>query len=596
MTQLRLALAQVNPTVGDLDGNAALVREWARTAADAGAHLAAFPEMVLTGYPVEDLALRTSFVDASRHALDALAAALAADGLGDLPVVVGYLDRVDRDGDGRGENVAPAVRVGVPKGEPQNCAAVLVGGRVVARYAKHHLPNYGVFDEFRIFVPGRDLTVVRVRGVDVAIAICEDLWQEGGPVALTRAAGAELLLVLNGSPYEREKDDVRLDLVTRRAAQAGCALAYVNMVGGQDDLVFDGDSIVVSAAGEVLARAPQFDETLLVVDLELPLDAAHAAPPDVDGVRHVTISTDPVPTYSPEVALSPPATIAEPRDGEAEVYRALVVGLRDYVRKNGFRSIVLGLSGGIDSTLVAAIACDAIGAENVVGVSMPSRYSSDHSKDDAADLAKRTGLDYRVVPIAPMVQSFLDALGLTGIAEENLQARVRGVVLMGLSNAEGHLTLTTGNKSELAVGYTTIYGDSVGGFNPLKDVPKTVVWALAHWRNAEAARLGQSPPIPERSISKAPSAELRPGQTDQDSLPPYDLLDSLLERYVEGAHGRSELLADGFAATTIDGVVTMVDRAEWKRRQSAPGPKISPVAFGRDRRLPITSRWREDKS
>jgi NAD+ synthase (glutamine-hydrolysing) len=270
--------------------------------------------------------------------------------------------------------------------------------------------------------------------------------------------------------------------------------------------------------------------------------------------------------------------------------------LRDYVRKNGLRSVVVGLSGGIDSALVAAIACDAVSAPNVVGVSMPSKYSSEHSQDDAADLAKRTGLDYRVVPIAGMVGSFLDTLGLTGIAEENLQARVRGVVLMGLSNQEGHLALTTGNKSELSVGYSTIYGDSVGGFNPVKDVPKTLVWRLARWRNAEAARLGQTPPIPESSITKAPSAELRPGQTDQDSLPPYDLLDAVLERYVEGAHGRSELLADGFDPTVVDGVVTMVDRAEWKRRQSAPGPKTSPIAFGRDRRLPITSRWREHES
>jgi NAD+ synthase (glutamine-hydrolysing) len=596
MPQLRLALAQINPTVGDLAGNAALVREWARRAADAGAHLAAFPEMVLTGYPVEDLALRTSFVDASRAGLEALAADLAAEGLGDLPVVVGYLDRVDRDGDGFGDDVAPAVRVGVPKGEPQNCAAVCVGGHVAARYAKHHLPNYGVFDEFRIFVPGRELTVVRVRGVDVAIAICEDLWQEGGPVALTRSAGAELLLVLNGSPYERDKDDVRRELVTRRAAQAGCALAYVNLVGGQDDLVFDGDSIVVSAAGEVLGRSPQFDEHLLVVDLDLPADAAHDAHPPIDGVRCVTVTPDPVPAFSPAPEFTAPATIAADPEDEAEVYRALVVGLRDYVRKNGFRSVVLGLSGGIDSTLVAAIACDAIGAENVVGVSMPSRYSSDHSKDDAADLAKRTGLDYRVVPIAPMVSAFLKALPLTGLAEENLQARVRGVVLMGLSNQEGHLTLTTGNKSEMAVGYSTIYGDSVGGFNPVKDVPKTDVWALARWRNAEAGRRGETPPIPEGSITKAPSAELRPDQTDQDSLPPYDLLDAVLERYVVGAHGRSELLADGFEAATVDGVVTMVDRAEWKRRQSAPGPKVSPIAFGRDRRLPITSRWREHES
>lgn len=596
MPQLRLALAQVDPTLGDLTGNATLVRGWAARARAAGAHLVAFPEMVLTGYPVEDLALRSSFVEASRAALERLAADLAADGLGDLPVVVGYLDRADADGD----NVADVARLGVPKGSPQNAAAVLVGGHVVARYAKHHLPNYGVFDEFRIFVPGRDLTVVRVRDVDVAIAICEDLWQEGGPVAQTRAAGAELLLVLNGSPYETDKDDVRRELVTRRAAEAGCTLAYVNMVGGQDDLVFDGDSIVVSADGDVLARARQFGETLLVVDLDLPHDPAHGADDGraraVPGVRRVTVSPDPVPAYSPDPACIAPATIHEPLDGEAEVYEALVVGLRDYVRKNGFRSVVLGLSGGIDSTLVAAIAVDALGAANVVGVSMPSGYSSEHSKDDAAELAKRTGLDYRVVPIAPMVQAFLEPLGLTGVAEENLQARVRGVILMGLSNQEGHLTLTTGNKTELAVGYSTIYGDSVGGFNPLKDVPKTLVWALSRWRNAEAVRRGEVPPIPENSISKAPSAELRPGQTDQDTLPPYDLLDAVLERYVEGAHGRSELLADGFDPAVVDAVVTMVDRAEWKRRQSAPGPKISPVAFGRDRRLPITSRWREHES
>ncbi len=333
--------------------------------------------------------------------------------------------------------------------------------------------------------------------------------------------------MLNGSPYEREKDDVRRELVTRRAAEAGCALAYVNMVGGQDDLVFDGDSIVVGADGEVLARARQFSETLLVVDLDLPRDPTHdESPQGLTGVRHVVVTAEPVPAYSPDPALRAPATIADPLDGAAEVYEALVVGLRDYVRKNGFRSVVLGLSGGIDSTIVATIACDAIGPQNVVGVSMPSRYSSEHSKDDAADLAKRTGLDYRIVPIAPMVQAFLDTLGLTGIAEENLQARVRGVVLMGLSNQEGHLTLTTGNKSELAVGYSTIYGDSVGGFNPVKDVPKTLVWALAHWRNAEALRRGDLPPIPESSITKAPSAELRPGQTDQDSLPPYDLLDA----------------------------------------------------------------------
>jgi NAD+ synthase (glutamine-hydrolysing) len=594
MPQLRLALAQVNPTVGDLAGNADLVLAAAARARDAGAHLVVFPETVLTGYPVEDLALRTSFVEASRATLDRLAGRLVGAGLGDLAVVVGYIDRVDSTQ----LNVADKPRVGVPKGEPQNAAAMLLGGRAVARYAKHHLPNYGVFDEFRIFVPGRDLTVVRLHGVDVAIAICEDLWQEGGPVALTRAAGAQLLVVPNASPYEMDKDDVRLELVARRAAEAGCPLAYVNLVGGQDDLVFDGDSIVVDPSGRVLGRSPAFDEDLLVVDLDLPTGPGPAQedPPQVDGVRRVVVSGQPLPAFRPDPAYLAPRTCAEPLDGEAEVYAALVLGLRDYVRKNGMHSVILGLSGGIDSSLVAAIACDAVGPQHVVGVSLPSGYSSDHSKDDAADLAKRTGLDFRVVPIAPMVQAFHDAVGLTGVAAENLQARVRGVVLMGISNQEGHLTLTTGNKSELSVGYSTIYGDSVGGFNPVKDVPKTLVWRLARWRNAEAARRGQVPPIPESSIVKPPSAELRPGQTDQDSLPAYDLLDAVLERYVEGAHGRSELLADGFDPDVVDGVVTLVDRAEWKRRQSAPGPKISPVAFGRDRRLPITSRWREHES
>jgi NAD+ synthase (glutamine-hydrolysing) len=588
MPQLRLALAQVDSTVGDLGGNAAIVRQWTAKARDAGAHLVAFPEMHLTGYPVEDLALRSSFVDASRAAVDQLARDLDADGLGDLPVVVGYLDRVDPDE----RNVDERPDVFVPKGAPQNAAAVLHRGRVVARYAKHHLPNYGVFDEFRIFTPGKDLTVVRVDGVDVAIVVCEDIWQDGGPVALTRRAGAELLLVVNGSPYERDKDDVRRKLAAHRAAEAGCTLAYVNMVGAQDDLVFDGDSIVVAADGTVLARGPQFEEALLVVDLDLPLDAAHENPPAVEGVRHVVLSEEPVPAYQPHEN-----SVAEPLPTTAaEVYQAVVLGLRDYVRKNGFRSVILGLSGGIDSTLVAMVACDAIGAANVVGVSMPSDYSSEHSRDDAAELAKRTGLDYRIVPIAPMVDAFLQALGLTGVAEENLQARVRGVILMGISNQENHLVLTTGNKSELAVGYSTIYGDSVGGFNPVKDVPKTLVWELARWRNAEATRRGEAPPIPESTITKAPSAELRPGQTDQDTLPPYEELDPLLERYVEQAHGRSELIADGFPPEMIDSVVTMVDRAEWKRRQSAPGPKTSPVAFGRDRRLPITTRWREHRS
>lgn len=580
MAQLRLALAQVNATVGDLAGNAATVREWTGRAAAEGAHLVAFPEMALTGYPVEDLALRTSFVDASRAALTHLAAQLAADGHGDLPVVIGYLDRA-----------APGALDTDPHRElPQNCAAVLHGGEVVARYAKHHLPTYGVFDEARVFAPGHDLAVVRVRGVDVALAICEDIWQEGGPVSMAREAGAELLLVLNGSPYERDKDDVRLELAARRARQAECVLAYLNLVGGQDELVFDGDSIVVSADGAVLARGPQFAEDLLVVDLELaqstfdPTDAT-------EGVAFTTVSEETAEPYAAE-----PAPCADRLDPVGEVYQALVLGLRDYVRKNGIRSVVLGLSGGIDSALVAAIACDALGAENVHGVSMPSAYSSDHSKDDAADLADRTGLHYRVQPIKPMVEAFLTELGLTGVAEENLQARCRGVILMGLSNQEGHLTLATGNKSELATGYSTIYGDSVGGFAPLKDVPKSLVWQLSTWRNAEAERRGETVPIPPNSITKPPSAELRPGQVDQDSLPPYETLDAILELYVAGAQGRAQLIEAGFDADVVDRVVSLVDRAEWKRRQFAPGPKISALAFGRDRRLPITSRWREQDS
>ena len=576
MAQMRLALAQVNPTVGDLSGNAQAVREWTAKAAERGAHLVAFPEMMLTGYPVEDLALRAAFVDASRAALAALATDLVADGHGDLPVVVGYLDH------------APYLVSEGARPLPQNCAAVLHEGKVKARYAKHHLPNYGVFDEFRIFAPGKDLTVVRIGDIDVAIAICEDLWQEGGPVAQTREAGAELLLVINGSPYEQDKDDVRYELVARRAAQAGCTLAYLNMVGGQDELIFDGDSLVVNAAGQILARGPQFQHDLLVVDLDLEPSTVESANRPEKGLLHVTLSDTPITPYA-----AAPATLAPRLDPVGEVYRAVQLGLGDYARKNGFGSVLLGVSGGIDSTLVATIAADALGGENVVAISNPSKYSSQGSRDDAAELAQNLGLDYRVIPIEPMVSSFLESVKLTGVAEENLQARVRAVIWMGLSNQEGHLVLANSNKSEVSVGYSTIYGDSVGGYAPLKDVPKTLVWELAKWRNAEAERRGEKPPIPLASINKAPSAELRPGQVDQDSLPPYEVLDAILDRYVEGAQGRAELIAAGFDAAMVDTVVGLVDRAEWKRRQFAPGPKISSLAFGRDRRLPITSRWRE---
>ncbi|BCJ29702.1 NAD+ synthase [Actinocatenispora sera] len=581
MPTLRLALAQVDPTVGDLTGNARIVRDTTRRAADAGAQLVAFPEMMLTGYPVEDLVFRESFVRSSRAALEALAADLDTDGLGGLAVLVGYLDA---DGPSRMSAEADPAR------GPRNALALLSGGRVVTRYFKHHLPNYGVFDEDRYFVPGNTLQVVRIGGVDVALTICEDLWQAGGPFAAARIAGAGLVVNVNGSPYELNKDDVRAQLCARRAAEAGATLAYVNMVGAQDELVFDGDSIVVGADGVPLARAAQFAEELMVLDLDLP--AATGTPPAEGAgmaIEHTVLS---------EQLPTPPAPrarygIADRIADEEEVWAALVTGLRDYVLKQRFSSVVIALSGGIDSTVVAAIACDAIGAENVHGVSMPSEYSSEHSKSDAADLAERTGLHYRVQPIAPMVDTFLANLELSGMAVENLQARVRGVILMALSNQEGHLVLTTGNKSELAVGYSTLYGDSVGGFNPLKDVPKTLVWQLARWRNADAKRRGRTEPIPANSISKPPSAELRPGQLDTDSLPEYDELDAILARYVDGDASRADLIAGGHDAAVVDRVIGMVDRAEYKRRQSAPGPKISPKAFGRDRRLPITNRYRE---
>ncbi|MFE0424961.1 NAD+ synthase [Streptomyces sp. NPDC058953] len=582
MPQLRLALNQIDSTVGDLGGNADAVVRRTRQAAERGAHLVAFPEMTLTGYPVEDLALRSSFVSASRAALRALAARLADEGLDDVPVVVGYLDRSE----------AAQPRYGQPAGAPRNAAAVLHGGDVVLVLAKHHLPNYGVFDEFRYFVPGDTLPVVRVRGVDVALAICEDLWQDGGRVPAARSAGAGLLLSINASPYERDKDDTRLDLVRKRAQEAGCPVAYCAMVGGQDELVFDGDSIVVDAAGEVIARAPQFAETTMIVDLDLP--AAGGVPSGVvdDGLRidHVTVSAEPVEPYAPEPAAE---ARAERLDDDAEVYAALVTGLRAYTLKNGFRSVVIGLSGGIDSALVAALACDALGAEHVYGISMPSKYSSGHSRDDAADLARRTGLHFRTVSIEPMFDAYMGALGLTGLAEENLQSRLRGTLLMAVSNEEGHIVLAPGNKSELAVGYSTLYGDSVGAYGPIKDVYKSTVFRLALWRNRVAAERGETPPIPESSITKPPSAELRPDQVDTDSLPDYDVLDRLLELYVDRDRGRDEIVAAGFDEELVNRVLRLVDTAEYKRRQYPPGTKISAKGFGKDRRLPITNRWRE---
>lgn len=582
--QLRLALNQIDSTVGDLAGNAEAVVHWTRHSAEQGAHLVAFPEMVLTGYPVEDLALRSSFVEASRAALRALAVRLDDEGFGELPVIVGYLDRSER----------AQPRYGQPAGSPQNAAAVLHRGEVVLSFAKHHLPNYGVFDEFRYFVPGDTMPVIRVHGIDVALAICEDLWQDGGRVPATRSAGAGLLVSVNASPYEQDKDDTRLELVRKRAQEAGCTTAYLAMIGGQDELVFDGDSIVVDADGEVVARAPQFAEGCVVLDLELP--AAGDVPAGVvdDGLRieHVVLSEEPLPAYEAELA----GGYADRLDDDEEVYSALVVGLRAYAAKNGFRSVLIGLSGGIDSALVAAIACDALGAQNVYGISMPSKYSSDHSKGDAAELARRTGLNFRTVPIEPMFDAYMDALQLTGLAEENLQSRLRGTTLMAVSNQEGHIVLAPGNKSELAVGYSTLYGDSVGAYGPIKDVYKTTVFRLAKWRNRAAEERGQTPPIPEASITKPPSAELRPGQVDTDSLPDYDVLDRILELYVDRDQGKDAIVAAGFDEELVAKTLRMVDTAEYKRRQYPPGTKISAKGFGKDRRLPITNRWRETTS
>ena len=548
MPPLRIALAQINPCVGDIAGNTDLIMDRCRAARSAGAHLVAFPEMTVTGYPIEDLALRESFQRAAEEAVHRIAADLAAEGLGELTVILGTL------GVSRG-------------GRPFNQAVVVRHGAIEARYNKHHLPNYGVFDERRIFAAGEDRCVVDVRGRTVGVVICEDIWQDGGPVAQMDDADVQLLVVLNGSPFEEGKGHVRTELAQRRAREVHAPVAYVNMWGGQDDLVFDGHSFVVGADGRQLASAGGFGDALIVWDV--PED--HETPQ--------------------------PALITDAESDTAQVYWACVTGLRDYVLKNGFASVVLGMSGGIDSALTAAMAADALGGENVVGVSMPSQHSSEHSRDDAADLAKRIGADYRVEPIAAMVDAFQGQLALEGVAEENLQARVRGVILMALSNREGHMVIAPGNKSELATGYATIYdAGSIGGFAPLKDVDKSRVWELARWRNARAASAGETPPIPENSITKPPSAELRPGQTDQDSLPPYELLDEVLDAYVEHAEGREELLARGFDAEVVDTVLALVDRAEWKRRQYPPGPKVTALAFGRDRRLPITSRWRESTS
>lgn len=565
MTQIRFALAQIDTCVGDLDANADRIMRHARLAARDGARVVVFPEMTLTGYPIEDLALRGTFRRAARDKAAWLAAELAAEGLGELYVAVGTV----------GDDPAHE--------RPRNRMVVLHEGVVWAGYDKHFLPNYGVFDEFRIFSAGDRAVVLDVDGVRVGVAICEDIWQDGGPLAELAERGIDVLMTMNGSPYEEGKTQVRLDLARRRAAEIGAPLIYVNQVGGQDDLVFDGGSFVVDADGTLLSRAPMFMESLTFFDFE---------------------------THAPRQRVG---SIAPALDPDEEVYAACVLGLKDYMAKNRFTGVCLGLSGGIDSALVAAMAADAVGGANVQGISMPSMYSSDGSKDDAAELAANLGARYDVQPIEPLFEAYQRQLGLDGVAAENLQARIRGVIVMAYSNSHGLLALATGNKSELACGYSTIYGDAVGGYAPIKDLLKTRVWELARWRNRAAAagmgigglrivgnedgHAGTPLPggvmIPVSSIDKAPSAELRPGQKDSDSLPEYDLLDRVLAAYIEHAHGRADLMADGFDEATVDTVMRLVDRAEWKRRQYPLGPKVTALAFGRDRRLPITSAFRE---
>ena len=565
MTQIRFALAQIDTCVGDLAGNAAKVLDYTRRAAGEHARVVVFPEMTLTGYPIEDLALRRTFRQAAWNQANELAAALAAEGLGGLYVAVG------------------TVGTDPETSKPRNRMVVLHEGVVWAGYDKHFLPNYGVFDEFRIFSAGDRSVVIDVDGARIGVAICEDIWQDGGPVAELAERGIDLLLTMNGSPYEEGKTHTRMELAVRRAREVGAPLIYLNQVGGQDDLIFDGGSFVVDSDGTLLERSPMFMEDL----------------------SYFTLDTD--------AARQTPTSIAADLDPDEEVYTACVLGLKDYMRKNGFKGVTLGLSGGIDSALVAAMAADACGGGNVWGISMPSMYSSDGSKDDAADLAANLGAHYDIQPIEPLFAAFQSQLALEGVAAENLQARIRGVIVMAYSNAKGLLALATGNKSELACGYSTIYGDAVGGYAPIKDLLKTRVWELARWRNKAAAAgigigglavvgnerrdAGVTPPdgvmIPVNSIVKAPSAELRPGQKDSDSLPEYGLLDRVLSAYIEHAHGRADLLADGFDEATVDTVMRLVDRAEWKRRQYPLGPKVTALAFGRDRRLPVTTAFRE---
>jgi NAD+ synthase (glutamine-hydrolysing) len=572
MERLRLAGAQINPVVGDVDGNVERILAAYQRAAEQHAHLVVLPELAVTGYPPEDLVFKPTFLAASRAGVERVAA-----GIGEAAAVVGFVDPTHAG--------------------PTNAAALCHRGRVLGVYHKVLLPNYGVFDEERYFVPGTTVLLASFGAVEVAVTICEDLWFPWGPVATAAAAGAEVVVSLNASPYRMEKADRLIPMLATRAADHGVHIFYVHMVGGQDELVFDGQSLHVDPQGRVGARAGAFTEELLVVDLTLeegatarlsdrPRHSPAADPRPVLAVDRMRV-LDRLPDPGPPVTRRP----AEPLVIEEEVYRALVTATRDYVAKNGFDTVHIGLSGGIDSSLVATIAADALGRDRVIGVAMPSSYSSASSLADASALAANLGIRLLTLPIGEPVEGFLSVLKEPfagtepGIAEENVQARARGTLLMSLSNKFGSLVLTTGNKSELAVGYCTLYGDMAGGFAVISDVPKTLVYALARWRN------GAGVVIPQSVLDKPPSAELRPGQLDTDSLPPYEVLDPILEGYVEDDASVDELVAQGFDRAIVEKVVRLVDGAEYKRRQAPPGPKITGRSFGKDRRLPITNRF-----
>ncbi|HKZ28448.1 MAG TPA: NAD+ synthase [Acidimicrobiia bacterium] len=570
MDFLRVAGAQLNLVVGDLEGNHDRIARAMMWAEEQSADVLLFPELAITGYPPEDLLIRPAFVQANLDVLRRLAA-LA----GDVVSVVGFADRVGPVADPLEDAAVRCVA---------NAAALLYRGEVRGVYRKVLLPNYGVFDEDRYFVPGREpARIWDVGGVPVGVSICEDIWILDGPPTHQAAAGARVLLNINASPYHTVKAEERAALLAAQACRSGVPVVYVNLVGGQDELVFEGDSMVFDASGELLYRAAEFQEERFVVDT--PLGALRAPGGAVVTIRDdllIDRSVRPIPESAPRL---------EPE--EAEIYQALVTGLRDYVRKNGFTQVVLGLSGGIDSALSAAVAADALGPEVVWGVAMPTRFSSEGSVLDAKDLAERLGIRFDVIPIDDTFAAFLSALDPTfsgtgfGVAEENLQARIRGAIVMALSNKFGHMVVTTGNKSEVAVGYATLYGDMAGGYSVLKDVFKTLVYRLAEWRNTEGEV------IPRSIIDKAPSAELRPNQKDGDSLPPYGLLDEILARYVEEDRSVQDIISDGFDADLVVRVAGLVDHNEYKRRQAAPGVRITRKAFGKDRRLPITNRYRE---